>query len=164
MLVRNPDCFQDSIRDPKHSSGVPQAILETHPTISNQRALMTTLVPKFALKSQKPEIIFIADRSGSMGGQIPTLVAALKVFLKSIPVGCMFNICSFGSKHSFLWSESKIYDEETLAEAIASVEPHYFHIRVLNLVIGMSTRSDRILVEPKHLKLLKAALRSAVRG
>ncbi len=98
--------------------GIPQAILETHPTLPNQRALMTTLVPKFNLKSQKPEIIFIADRSGSMGGQIPTLVSALKVFLKSIPIGCMFNICSFGSRHSFLWSESQMYGHDTLVEAI----------------------------------------------
>jgi hypothetical protein len=79
---------------------------------------MMTLVPKFNLKSQKPEIIFIADRSGSMGGQIPTLVSALKVFLKSIPIGCMFNICSFGSHHSFLWSKSQMYGHDTLAEAI----------------------------------------------
>ncbi|KAL1611872.1 hypothetical protein SLS60_000093 [Paraconiothyrium brasiliense] len=69
--------------------GVPQAILETHPTLPNQRALMTTLVPKFNVKSQKPEIIFIADRSGSMQGNITTLISALKVFLKSIPIGCM---------------------------------------------------------------------------
>jgi hypothetical protein len=102
--------------------GVPQAILETHPTLPNQRALMTTLVPKFNLKSQKPEIIFIADRSGSMGGQIPTLVSALKVFLKSIPIGCMFNICSFGSSHAFLWEESQLYGQDTLAEAIRHVE------------------------------------------
>jgi len=102
--------------------GVPQAILETHPTLPNQRALMTTLVPKFNLKSQKPEIIFIADRSGSMGGQIPTLVSALKVFLKSIPIGCMFNICSFGSSHSFLWKQSQLYGQDTLEEAIRHVE------------------------------------------
>ncbi|KAI4685983.1 uncharacterized protein J4E88_003820 [Alternaria novae-zelandiae] len=102
--------------------GVPQAILETHPTLPNQRALMTTLVPKFNLKSQKPEIIFIADRSGSMGGQIPTLVSALKVFLKSIPIGCMFNICSFGSSHSFLWEQSQMYGQDTLEEAIRHVE------------------------------------------
>ncbi|KAG9187499.1 hypothetical protein G6011_05370 [Alternaria panax] len=102
--------------------GIPQAILETHPTLSNQRALMTTLVPKFNLKSQKPEIVFIADRSGSMAGHIPTLVSALKVFLKSIPIGCSFNICSFGSNHSFLWPESRIYDQNTLAEAIQHVE------------------------------------------
>lgn len=98
--------------------GVPQAILETHPTLPNQRALMTTLVPKFNLKSQKPEIIFIADRSGSMAGNIPTLVSALKVFLKSIPTGCMFNICSFGTDFEFLWPKSQLYGQDTLAHAI----------------------------------------------
>lgn len=98
--------------------GIPQAILETHPTIPNQRALMTTLVPKFNLKSQKPEIVFIADRSGSMEDNIPTLIEALKVFLKSIPVGCMFNICSFGSRHEFLWPKSQLYGQDTLAKAI----------------------------------------------
>ncbi|KAI2478421.1 VIT multi-domain protein [Pyrenophora tritici-repentis] len=102
--------------------GIPQAILKTHPTLPNQRALMTTLVPKFNLKTEKPEIIFIVDRSGSMSHQIPTLVSALKVFLKSIPVGCMFNICSFGSSHSCLWSESKGYNQETLEEAINCVD------------------------------------------
>jgi hypothetical protein len=98
--------------------GLPQAILETHPTLPNQRALMTTLVPKFSLRSQKPEIIFIADRSGSMGDLIRTLISALKVFLKSIPVGCMFNICSFGSRYQFLWEKSRRYDQDSLAEAI----------------------------------------------
>lgn len=102
--------------------GIPQAILETHPTLPNQRALMTTLVPKFNIKSQKPEVVFIADRSGSMEGHIPTLKSALKVFLKSIPIGCSFNICSFGSSHSFLWPESRMYDQDTLTEAIRHVE------------------------------------------
>lgn len=101
--------------------GIPQAILETHPTLPNQRALMTTLVPKFNLKAQKPEIIFIADRSGSMRGNIPTLISALKVFLKSIPIGCMFNICSFGSDYEFLWDKSQLYDEDTLSQAIKYV-------------------------------------------
>ncbi|KAF2795675.1 VIT-domain-containing protein [Melanomma pulvis-pyrius CBS 109.77] len=101
--------------------GIPQAILETHLTLPNQRALMTTLVPRFNLESQKPEIIFIADRSGSMGGQIPTLVSALNVFLKSIPVGCMFNICSFGYNYEFLWPRSRLYGQETLADAVKYV-------------------------------------------
>jgi hypothetical protein len=98
--------------------GIPQAILETHPTLFNQRALMTTLVPKFNLKAQTPEIIFIADRSGSMQNHIPTLVSALKVFLKSIPVGCRFNICSFGSGHQLLWEKSRLYNQDTLAWAM----------------------------------------------
>jgi hypothetical protein len=101
--------------------GIPQAILETHPTLPAQRALMTTLVPKFNLKSAKPEIIFIADRSGSMSGNIPTLISALQVFLKSIPVGCMFNICSFGSNYEFLWDKSKLYGQDTLTEAFKYV-------------------------------------------
>ncbi|KAE8857791.1 hypothetical protein PTNB73_09039 [Pyrenophora teres f. teres] len=98
--------------------GIPQAILETHSTLPNQRALMTTLVPKFNLKDQKPEIIFIVDRSGSMYEHIPTLLSALKVFLKSIPIGCMFNICSFRTHHSFLWDWSKAYTQEILEKAI----------------------------------------------
>ncbi|KAF1828547.1 von Willebrand domain-containing protein [Decorospora gaudefroyi] len=102
--------------------GIPQAILEKHPTLPDQRALMTTLVPKFNLKSQKPEIIFIVDRSGSMEDQIGTLVSALKVFLKSIPVGCMFNICSFGSYYKFLWPKSQVYGKDTLDEAISYVD------------------------------------------
>lgn len=101
--------------------GVPQAILETHPTLPNQRALMATLVPKFNLKPQRPEIIFIADRSGSMEGNVKTLISALRVFLKSIPVGCMFNILSFGSSYKFLWPKSKLYGKETLNEAVGHV-------------------------------------------
>jgi Vault protein inter-alpha-trypsin domain/von Willebrand factor type A domain len=100
----------------------PQALLEIHPTISNQRALMVTLVPKFSLPPQKPEVVFIVDRSGSMSSNIPTLISALKVFLKSIPLGVKFNICSFGSSYSMLWKRSQTYDQTTLKSAIEHVE------------------------------------------
>ncbi|KAI4089734.1 MAG: hypothetical protein LQ344_005195 [Seirophora lacunosa] len=102
--------------------GTPKAILESHPTIPNQRALMLTLVPKFSLQGSNPEIVFVADRSGSMNTNIPMLVASLKVFLKSLPVGVRFNICSFGSQHSFLWPKSKPYSRETLNEALDHLE------------------------------------------
>ncbi|ENH71688.1 hypothetical protein FOC1_g10002555 [Fusarium oxysporum f. sp. cubense race 1] len=102
--------------------GEPSAILETHPTIPNQRAIMTTLVPKFKLPTEKPEIVFICDRSGSMGGQIPGLKTALQIFLKSLPVGIKFNICSFGSHFSFLWDRSQSYNQETLDKAVQHVE------------------------------------------
>lgn len=82
------------------NAGVPKAVLENHPTILNHRALMVTLVPKFALPAEKPELVFVCDRSGSMGGtRINLAIQALKVFLKSLPVGVKFNICSFGSHH-----------------------------------------------------------------
>ncbi|KAM3425662.1 hypothetical protein BST61_g7606 [Cercospora zeina] len=66
----------------------PQAILEVHSSIPNQRAIMATMVPKFVMESANSEIVFIADQSGSMGGSKNTaLVKALKVFLKSLPMG-----------------------------------------------------------------------------
>ena len=103
-------------------TAIPKALLERHPTIPNQRALMATLVPKFALKQQRPEIVFVCDRSGSMSGSnITVLSAALKVFLKSLPVGVKFNICSFGSHHDFLWPKSKTYDQASLEQAISHV-------------------------------------------
>lgn len=100
----------------------PRALLETHPTIPSYRALMATLVPKFSLPQIHPEIVFVADRSGSMGGKIHILVSALKIFLKSLPVGVKFNICSFGSQHTFLWPKSKTYEESSLTAALSHVE------------------------------------------
>jgi hypothetical protein len=102
--------------------GIPQAILETHPTLPNQRVVMTTLVPKFHLKPHKCEIIFILDRSGSMKVKMRTLISAMKVFLKSLPLNCMFNICSFGFKYEFLWPNSQLYTEKTLDDAVAYVD------------------------------------------
>ncbi|KAI4160759.1 MAG: hypothetical protein LQ342_005472 [Letrouitia transgressa] len=101
----------------------PKAILETHPTIPGQRALMATLVPQLDLPSAKPEIIIVADRSGSMGGQkITTLQKALKVLLKSLPLGLQFNVCSFGSGNELLWPQSHHYGQDSLAEALKYVD------------------------------------------
>jgi hypothetical protein len=100
----------------------PQAIVEIHPTLPNHRAIMATLVPQFTLPSANPEIVFIADQSGSMRGpKNSSLVAALKVFLKSLPLGVRFNICAFGSKFQFLWSQSQAYNEDNLDTAMAFV-------------------------------------------
>ncbi|KAK4197814.1 von Willebrand factor type A domain-containing protein [Triangularia verruculosa] len=103
----------------------PAAVLETHPTIPNHRALMTTLVPKFNLPSSKPEIVFVCDRSGSMGDgkRIPNLKTALHLFLKSLPLGVKFNICSFGSGFDFMFPEgSRTYDATSLAYATQYVD------------------------------------------
>lgn len=101
---------------------IPVAFLESHPTIPNQRALMASLVHKFSIPNSSPEIVFVVDRSGSMEGKIPTVQSALRVFLKSLPVGVMFNICSFGSTYSFMWRRSKRYDGTSLKEALAYVD------------------------------------------
>ena len=101
------------------NAGDPVAMLEEHPTLPNHRALMATLVPRFSLPSCKPEIVFVCDRSGSMGGgnRIPNLKRAIQTLLKSLPPGVKFNICSFGSKYSFLWKKSHTYGERTVREA-----------------------------------------------
>jgi hypothetical protein len=105
------------------NTGVPKAILENHPTIPNHRALMATLVPKFSLPAEKPELVFVCDRSGSMANsRMKSMVQALKVFLKSLPVGVKFNICSFGSSHSFLWPKSVTYSQATLDEAVCHAD------------------------------------------
>ena len=103
-------------------SGNPFAVLETHSKIPHQRAIMASLVPNFSLPPARPEIIFIADRSGSMGGNIPMLQEAMRVFLKSLPAGVKFNIMSFGSHNSTLWSQSKAYAKDTLSQALKHVE------------------------------------------
>lgn len=103
----------------------PVAVLETHPTIPNHRALMATLVPKFNLPSSRPEVVFLCDRSGSMcsGNKIPNMQSALQVFLKSLPVGVKFNICSFGSRYELLFKKgSRSYDASSLKEASSYVD------------------------------------------
>jgi hypothetical protein len=99
-------------------TGIPKALLETHPTIPNHRALMATLAPRFSLPPSQSEIVFVADRSLSM---TTILISAMKVFLKSIPPGIKFNICSFGTIHRFLWRQSKSYTSNTLRESMEHV-------------------------------------------
>jgi von Willebrand factor A domain-containing protein 5 len=46
--------------------------------------------------------IFLVDRSGSMSGQKMEMTKeALKLFIQSLPPGCLFEIISFGSSYSF---------------------------------------------------------------
>ena len=109
-------------------TGNPKALVETHDTIQNQRAMLLTLVPKFSLPPAHPEIVLVADRSGSMEHQIPTLKSALKVFVKSLPVGTKFNICSFGSDSSFLWPKSQAYNRDSVVSKLLAQVPGGSHV------------------------------------
>jgi hypothetical protein len=99
----------------------PQALVEKHKDLST-RAIMATLVPKFNLATSYPEIVFIADQSGSMqGSKNNALVSALTVFIKSLPLGVRFNICAFGSSYKTLWPKSQAYNEANMKAAIEFV-------------------------------------------
>lgn len=46
---------------------------------------------------------FLVDRSGSMSsaGRMQSAKDALKLFVRSLPIGCKFSIISFGSRYSY---------------------------------------------------------------
>ncbi len=93
------------------------------------RAAMVSLVPSFRLKEHPVELVFLVDRSGSMGGSgITQAKKALQLFLHSLPAECLFNIYSFGSHHNSLFKSSVTYDDDSLAKAkshVASMEADF---------------------------------------
>ena len=59
-------------------------------------------------------------------GRIESAIAALKIFMHSLPTDCMFSVCSFGSR--FSWMGGSIeqaclpYTEQKKGEALALIE------------------------------------------
>ncbi|KAF7916341.1 hypothetical protein BELL_0166g00120 [Botrytis elliptica] len=104
----------------------PYVRLEARPIIPSHRALLVSLVPPCPAPNSPPlstsEIVFVANLSINMKTDIPMLVSALKVFLKSLPTNFKFNILSLGNRNDFLWSQSKDYNNETLQEAMQYLE------------------------------------------
>ncbi|KAI1427726.1 von Willebrand factor type A domain-containing protein [Xylaria sp. FL1777] len=109
--------------------GSPEAWLEIHPLFESQAAMMVTLPPRMLpiLKetSKTGEILFVADRSGSMEDKIGNLRSAMQFFLKGIPIGRTFNIWSFGSHYERLWAKSRVYEEESLRIALNYVDTNF---------------------------------------
>ncbi|XP_076097572.1 von Willebrand factor A domain-containing protein 5A-like isoform X2 [Mytilus galloprovincialis] len=102
----------------------PEAILEVGDRnkdgLLKEDVLMLNFIPdlKNHCGNVKREFIFVMDRSGSMDGdRMEKSKAALLLFLKSLPVGCLFNIVSFGNNYSFLFDRSQQYNQESLAAA-----------------------------------------------
>ena len=103
----------------------PFACLERHPDIPGQSAVMLTVPPKYLLGPSREypggEIIFIADRSGSMSDKIDALKKAMAFFLAALPSGCSFNIWSFGTSCTSLWPHSQAYGPATRRTAESHV-------------------------------------------
>ena len=69
------------------------------------------------------EYIFLIDRSGSMYNTIGLACQALTLFLYSLPAGSKFNICSYGSRHEFMFQERSVeYNDENLRTAVSQIK------------------------------------------
>lgn len=112
------DFVLDIETEPESGRQEPQAWVEAHPTLANHQAIMLTIPPSFMARTnstmQAQEIIFVADRSGSMSDKIEHLKSALSFFLKGIPVGRRFNLWCFGDRFESLWPTSMEKSEESL--------------------------------------------------
>ena len=82
-------------------------------------ALMLVTYPNINYRQLATEIIFLIDRSGSMGGSsIIEARTALKTCLELLPQTVLFNIIGFGTDFSFLFKESQLAKGESLKKAI----------------------------------------------
>ncbi|XP_040586181.1 von Willebrand factor A domain-containing protein 5A-like [Mesocricetus auratus] len=100
--------------------GAPSAMLSFYPDL-----------PKVEGTRACGEFVFLMDRSGSMGSCLsyqdsqPCIEAAketLLLLLKSLPMGCYFNIYGFGSSYEKFFPESVKYTQKTMEEAVKRVK------------------------------------------
>jgi hypothetical protein len=123
------DFVLDITTEPPDGSEAPHAWLEVHPSFANHKAVMLTIPPSFMLRNESAggaaEIIFVADRSGSMIDKMESLKSAMDIFLRSIPPGRRFNIWCFGDRYNFLWPNSQDYQQQTLDSALGFVKREF---------------------------------------
>lgn len=90
---------------------------------------MLTIPAKFMLQNQAPihnrEIIFVADRSGSMTDKIDSLKSSMSFFLKGLPQESHFNIWCFGDTVDSLWPRSEGYSDANLRAALSYVSRRF---------------------------------------
>ncbi|XP_035988435.1 von Willebrand factor A domain-containing protein 5A isoform X1 [Fundulus heteroclitus] len=99
--------------------------------------VMVSLYPEFPQDVMSSlascgEFVFLLDRSGSMDcpmndstpqeTRISSARDTLLLLLKSLPMGCYFNIYSFGSQFEHIFPTSVEYSEKTMEEALKKVE------------------------------------------
>uniref|UniRef100_A0A3Q2V5Z0 VWFA domain-containing protein n=1 Tax=Haplochromis burtoni TaxID=8153 RepID=A0A3Q2V5Z0_HAPBU len=88
--------------------------------------VMVSLYPEFTQSVMSSmascgEFVFLVDRSGMASPSSPSsLKDTLLLLLKSLPMGCYFNIYSFGSRYEHIFSME--YSQKTMEEALKKVE------------------------------------------
>ncbi|XP_056403305.1 von Willebrand factor A domain-containing protein 5A-like isoform X3 [Hyla sarda] len=96
--------------------------------------VMLSLFPRFSTQQEEAtdgEFIFLIDLSGSMNCpmnsepnaplRIQSAKETLIILLKSLPLGCFFNIFGFGSHFASFFKESLEYAQESMEKAIQKV-------------------------------------------
>jgi Ca-activated chloride channel homolog len=86
-------------------------------------AAAVAFVPRLEATATRSEVVFLVDRSGSMGGSsIEEVRRALQLCLRSLKEGDAFNIVGFGSTFEALWPAPRPYDDDSLDEASHHVD------------------------------------------
>jgi Ca-activated chloride channel family protein len=82
-----------------------------------------SFLPKLDAGPREPrEVVFVIDRSGSMGGSsIEEARRALQLCLRSLHEGDRFDIVSFGSHFEAMFGKCRRYSQTSLEEAAAYV-------------------------------------------
>ncbi|XP_062408723.1 von Willebrand factor A domain-containing protein 5A-like isoform X2 [Sardina pilchardus] len=99
--------------------------------------VMISIYPEFPAAATSSlatcgEFIFVVDRSGSMDCKmhsgkdakmrIESAKDTLLLLLKSLPMGCYFNICGFGSHYEHFFPKSVEYNQKTMDDALKKVK------------------------------------------
>uniref|UniRef100_A0A671S7Q7 VWFA domain-containing protein n=1 Tax=Sinocyclocheilus anshuiensis TaxID=1608454 RepID=A0A671S7Q7_9TELE len=121
----------------------PSAIVEAGVTtalpgsLMRDPVVMMSLYPEFPEEvmsslASRGEFIFLIDRSGSMGSmmhhekgaqiRIESAKDTLLLLLKSLPMGCYFNIYGFGSRFESFFPLSVEYNQDTMDQALKKVK------------------------------------------
>ncbi|XP_028611610.1 von Willebrand factor A domain-containing protein 5A-like [Grammomys surdaster] len=106
---------------PDSLMGAPSAMVSFYPDI-----------PEVEASKACGEFVFLMDRSGSMESpvsneknsqlRIEAAKETLLLLLKSLPMGCYFNIYGFGSSYEKFFPESVKYTQETMEDAVKRVK------------------------------------------
>ncbi|XP_036440961.1 von Willebrand factor A domain-containing protein 5A-like [Colossoma macropomum] len=90
--------------------------------------VMLSLFPEFPAEvvssfGKRGEFILVMDQSGSMAGSLMrSAKETLLLLLKSLPLGCYFNIYGFGSDFKSFFPKSVEYTQKTVELAVKKVE------------------------------------------
>ncbi|XP_051740418.1 von Willebrand factor A domain-containing protein 5A-like [Ctenopharyngodon idella] len=112
-------------QDTHQPSAIVEAGVNTAPSGSLMRhpVVMISLYPEFPEEMIQGEFIFVIDRSGSMDDtRIESAKDTLLLLLKSLPMGCYFNIYGFGSHFESFFPKSVEYNQDTMDQALKRVK------------------------------------------